>query len=188
MRILELTESNTRLQIKGNAILMNRVGPINAQKQTHTGHQAAPTKRGMWAFPYPYFEWFFASHVLNKGLPKRLDWRNYREASQAYQDQIGVDQWIKEYKEAMDHQWSHFKIKQFWWNKPFYSRLYKHAPYCTPHGDGWYRWTEPREFAKFVAHHAPNYKSQYYFDDGTGKVEFGADRSSKDHLEVFCPM
>lgn len=46
---------------------------MNAQYQDN---EKAPTKRGIWAFPFPYVELFFVGHRLDKGCkPKRL-WYN----------------------------------------------------------------------------------------------------------------
>ena len=38
-------------------MLFNRVGSVNAQAQKHS--KAVPVKRGVWAFPYPIFDYFF---------------------------------------------------------------------------------------------------------------------------------
>jgi hypothetical protein len=44
--------------VKNGKMLFNRVGPVNAQTQKN---KKAPVKRGVWAFPYPVFDYFFVS-------------------------------------------------------------------------------------------------------------------------------
>jgi len=45
-------------QVKGNRMLFQRVGPVSSQYQSNT---KAPERRGIWAFPWPVFDYFFVS-------------------------------------------------------------------------------------------------------------------------------
>lgn len=45
--------------IVNGKMLFNRVGSVNAQAQKNS--RAVPVKRGVWAFPYPIFDYFFVS-------------------------------------------------------------------------------------------------------------------------------
>jgi hypothetical protein len=45
--------------IKNGKMLFQRVGPINAQIQRN--NKRAPEGRGIWAYPWPVFDWFFVS-------------------------------------------------------------------------------------------------------------------------------
>ena len=42
--------------VQGGKMLFNRVGGLDAKYQTN---ERAPEKRGIWAFPYPLFDYFF---------------------------------------------------------------------------------------------------------------------------------
>lgn len=60
------------MQVKGGKILLWRIGNLEYGKQARWAHNAPVGEtRGMWAFPWPYFDIFFASHKYEDVSPKR---------------------------------------------------------------------------------------------------------------------
>jgi len=60
MRILEHKTGAKKygdFVVKDGKMLFNRVGPVNAQYQKK--NKSVPVKRGVWAFPYPIFDYYF---------------------------------------------------------------------------------------------------------------------------------
>lgn len=51
-------------KFKDGKLLFQRVGPIKAVKQKKNSR--APEKRGLWAFPYPIFDYFFVTGVWTR--------------------------------------------------------------------------------------------------------------------------
>jgi hypothetical protein len=85
-------------RFRGNAMLFQRVGNLNPQKQKHMirasdetfekdSHRnpVAPEYRGIWAFPYPYFDFFFVAYQGDNLCPKRFRTR-FDQIRQAYLD------------------------------------------------------------------------------------------------------
>jgi hypothetical protein len=117
-------------------LLCNRVGSANAQKQTHREGNVAPVTRGIWAFPWPYNDYFFSFHIAEK----------YKKKSDEY---VSGDLWKRLKKNEM-------KTKQIKWNKPFYSHL-KPDPKLPP--ARWYLWENCVGFEDAVE------TSLYYWED-----------------------
>ena len=59
------------MKVQGGKILLWRLGDLNYSEQRH---DAAPRGEfhGLWAFPWPYFDLFFAYHKFEVALPKRF--------------------------------------------------------------------------------------------------------------------
>lgn len=53
------------------AILFWRLGEVEFGEQSRWAGRA-PTSKGLWAFPWPYFEMFYAYHRYSYLMPKRL--------------------------------------------------------------------------------------------------------------------
>jgi hypothetical protein len=70
--------------VKDGKMLFNRVGGLDAKYQDN---DRAPERRGVWAFPYPIFEWFFVGskysspsvHSPKKEKKIKLDDKTRRE-------------------------------------------------------------------------------------------------------------
>lgn len=58
------------IQVRNGQMMFWRLGDLKFDKQSRWDR--APESRGMWAFPWPYFEMFFAYHKFTDALPKRL--------------------------------------------------------------------------------------------------------------------
>lgn len=61
---------NKRPMFRDGYMRFVRLGPIKFTEQSRWGH--APAPKGLWAFPYPYFDMFFAYHKYEDLLPKRF--------------------------------------------------------------------------------------------------------------------
>ena len=156
---------------KDDMLLCWRVGPVNAQRQRHFskevtinglgGHHKPPISRGMWAFPYPHFDYFFVSHRYKSLLPKKF--RDNKDG--------GDEKYWAEYGAVM---------KKIWYdNRPslFYAaRFYSHIfPNGKTDYDDWFYWDCPRDWAREAKGHLISFDGQYKW------------KYSKDHLEIFVP-
>lgn len=112
--------SASRIVMRGGAIKMQRRGSINVQDQT-VGRYAgrAPERRGIWAFPFPYFDDFFANHKWEEVLPKALRGLNDRARAGEEISQESWDaraNWIRAHRGLMP-------IRTFWWEGDVYARF-----------------------------------------------------------------
>lgn len=66
-----------KVQLRGGRILLWRLGSLKFGEQSRWAR--APKSRGLWAFPWPYFEESFAYHQYRYLMPKELqsDTHNY---------------------------------------------------------------------------------------------------------------
>ena len=60
-----------RLELKKGFLKLQRLGPIKFGEQSRWSVRA-PERYGMWAFPYPHFEMFYAYHKFTDLAPKEL--------------------------------------------------------------------------------------------------------------------
>ena len=58
------------LQVRKGALLLWRLGNLEFGEQSRWSR--APENKGMWAFPWPYYETFLTFHQYRDRLPKRL--------------------------------------------------------------------------------------------------------------------
>lgn len=59
------------IEVRNGYIKLQRLGPIKYTEQSRWMVRA-PEKKGLWAFPVPYFDMFFAYHRYTDRLPKKL--------------------------------------------------------------------------------------------------------------------
>lgn len=171
----------TDFVFKNGAMLMQRVGPINAQKQSHDTGYTAPIRRGMWAFPFPAMDLFFVSHRYEPLIPVKYRLQSINKlqdenikANKPVNDGIPEELWIgrEEYISKVKNK---MRPKTFWWKGPIYSRI-------APKGFGgsdWYLWTDLKAWAKLANASMV-----------VGKVdnEKRTMTYSVDHLELFLPL
>jgi hypothetical protein len=149
-------------------MLFWRVGNINVNRQTL---ESAPEKRGLWAFPWPFHDYFFVNQQYDKFLPKK-----YRQIDLL---------WGKVSQEEYDALWrekerlllgimKREKPKTFWYGGGFYSHI---SPDNSK--EDWYYWESPREWSKVCNKYIITY---YKTDYGIQKMKY-----SVDHMEVFIP-
>lgn len=161
------------IQVRKGAIHLSRLGPANAQRQTHKEGNTAPVSRGLWAFPYGHDDPFFYFHKWEQKLPKRLKDKAILTAPKEAHENI-----LKERDEAMREIRNRYRLTSWWHTGPFYSRI---RPQCQPIAS-WYLWENPREWAKIAGKqiwmwHRNHVEQPLY------KVSY-----CKDHLEIFVPM
>lgn len=111
----------SRIQFRGGRVLMCRRGALNAMDQ-HVGRYAhrAPERRGIWAFPWPHYDEFFAHHKFDEVLPKHLT----RDAITAVAESGAAagplwderERWIRANSKVQP-------IRKFWWEGQVYARF-----------------------------------------------------------------
>ena len=111
-----------KLERRGGCVRFQRFGQINSktQKKKNGNAVVAPANRGVWAFPYPYFDWFFASHCWDKYLPKHLRRASIRAADEAGEDVTHLWEEADAWMRRNQHK---FKIREFWYGGDVYSRF-----------------------------------------------------------------
>jgi hypothetical protein len=168
---------------------MQRVGPINSQKQSHTTGSTAPVKRGMWAFPFPAMDRFFVSHRYEYYLPKHCKMVNIRKMQNENEKNdkptnYGLDDIWDEREKALAriNKSGVMKTKNFWWKGPIYSRI---APKGDKSEASWYLWTDLKEWARVANASMVAGTWEKHSEPGAPMrfQTFGVD-----HLELFLPM
>jgi len=171
-------------RMRNGAILLQRYGPINMQKQnTKTDRQwgghRPPVNRGMWAFPFPTMDLFFAYHRITNALPRKYRLRG--EALAEYLDSLTdsqAEEWHAE-KERLEREIINrptHRLKTFWWHKPLYSHIF---PQYVGSMDEWYLYERPYDFALRARHEL---RSVEQYQNGIMFINYASD-----HLEVFLP-
>jgi hypothetical protein len=179
-----------KFRFKNGAILLHRVGPMNAQRQIH---ESAPCRRGVYAFVWPFFDPYFVWHQLDLYyVPKRLTYdtidKLWIEKKEDEAKLRGVERsaWELEHKVRIKRL---MRPKKIWWNKPFWSRIPpKHELDTNKH---WYYWTDLRGWAKQAMTQTKFQCSPYYFPDTTNpKPPFKLIlcNAGADAFEVVLPM
>ncbi len=184
-------------RVRGGSILLYRVGPANAQRQTHnrrpvdmvTGEprewdasrgdyanyvRRTPEPRGIWAFPFPFHDPFFYSHVWRRHLPKRLrdgaaDW-DAMTPEEAEAHGAATDEKLREIRRTHPR-------KLVWHSGPFWSHV---RPIGHVGSRTWWRYDSARDFVE-----AARRELWCWIPDSAGGVFKSS--YSKDHLELFLP-
>jgi hypothetical protein len=161
-----------------------RFGPVNARKQHHnsgprdlvTGKRISdgkvperfhtPVSRGYWAFPFPFHDAFFYSHVYRRDLPKK-----FRDNIEWSEDTL------KEYQEKIRASVKRNKAKYIWHDGRFYSRI---KPSYDLTDRPWYLYNNSREWVDAARKHL-------WCWNRWGSEQVWKCNYSKDHLELFIP-
>ena len=168
--------------IKNKKILLWRVGGLNSVKQKHfgkDGHQP-PVARGVWCFPYPYYEMFMVYHQWEGKLPKQYR----REIGQDRPDTSFYDkmtdeeaeQYHKTRDELMKSKKREMRPKTFWYSGDFYSHISYQGNIDY---ERWWLWDDVLSWSK---HANKTLISFQRFDNKLMKFGY-----TKDHLELFLP-
>jgi hypothetical protein len=149
-----------RLEIRAGAVRMVRRGPLQMVDQKRGFAAArAPERHGLWAFPHPYFDDWYAQHKWDEVLPKRL-----RSSAIVELGKQGLDteplwqareQWIREHRSLMP-------LRHFWWEGDIWARFDARGKVA----GGWFLLDHDR------------------YVDAARRVEPGI-TYSHDHMEVF---
>lgn len=180
---------------KEGRILLVRLGPMNAQTQTHMNQPETnqpPVSRGMWAFPFGHVDPWFYNFKYQEFLPKRLrqeeidrayPWvdvlalpisqREAGKAQMAEREKLLVERQAK-LDHFINHPPNNYRPKQFWHKGGLWSRLSHHPGEKSTRG--WYYWDNPKDWARAAKKSLVGYAG----DDRKQLMRF-----SKDHLEIF---
>jgi hypothetical protein len=148
------------------------VGNINSNKQTHIEGNIPPVSRGLWAFPWPYHDYFFVYQKYEKFLPKKyqaLD-KLWGTVSQEEYDAL----WEEREKLTLKIM-KREHPKTFWYGGGFYS----HISPGVSHGEDWYFWDSVRDWGKVA-------NKQIIFRAKWAGVLLQYPYCV-DHLEIFIP-
>jgi hypothetical protein len=157
---------------KDDKLLCWRLGPINPQKQAHynknvpsiagAGTHKPPVSRGMWAFPYPHYDYFFCYHQWKKHLPKRLI--EPKDEAEWEEQESAMKVIMKRYRPST------------FYASSFYSHIFPNG--STDYSE-WHYWDDIRKWGKVAG------KTIYQ----TMKIEGIVQRwkYTVDHLELFIP-
>lgn len=161
---------------QNNKLLCWRLGGINAQRQVHynrdietvagMGTHKPPVSRGVWAFPYPHYDFFFCFHQWVKRLPKKFQRENKETLTE--QDWEEYELLIKKAKKI-------FRPSKFY-SGEFYSHVF---PNGSTDYNSWFYWDSARDWAKVAKKTLVEF---YKTDQELLRMEY-----SKDHLEIFVP-
>lgn len=88
-------------------VKMWRFGPVKFQKQGQVRNRA-PRKTGLWAFPYPIFDLYYAYHKYAEHMPKGL----YDSGTPE-----DVESWIKNKGKNV------LRMSEFWYKGDVYTHL-----------------------------------------------------------------
>lgn len=144
-----------------------RLGPIEFGEQSRWSR--APRTRGLWAFPYPFYDTFFTYHKYKDLLPKRLKESTYEEQ----------EEWINTIGKKV------LPIREFWYKGDVFTHF-------TPNGEIGDTGLFNPENTDWVAMDA--LRLNQHIIRGGGNISFeryGEEnklsryRTSVDHLEVF---
>ncbi len=150
-----------RVMTKNGAIRLWRLGPLHFGEQSRWSR--APARKGMWAFPYPFYESDFTFHKYVDIMPKHLKNAGWEE-QQKWVDTVGR---------------KILPLREFWYE----GELFAHF---TPAGkvSGLAEWSlfHSHQLAKNISSSGAD--TVFYTDSNDNLIRR---RSVADHLEVFIP-
>lgn len=153
-----------KIVVRNGYMKFLRLGPVKFGKQDRWAQ--APQKRGLWAFPYPFYDEFFTYHRYQDLLPKQLHRENLDPYDSPYDKQ---DEWINRVGKKV------VRVREFWYS----GYLYTHFNGNIPHQLGWNLMSTDRLAATI----RKSGGSHLYEKHQDGRVSVAA--TSVDHLEVF---
>jgi hypothetical protein len=174
----------SKLIFKDGKLLFWRLGNVNSVKQTHwhTEHHQPPVKRGIWAFPYPYYDLFFCYHQYTKRLPKiyrKVDGIGIKGCKEDYTENLS-DEDARLYYEKEEELVKNIKKilhpSLFYYSGGFYSHISIHNEIDY---DKWFYWEDVKSWGKLLI------KGLYVTEKFNEHLV--TMRYSFDHIEVFIP-
>lgn len=152
------------MEIRKGYMKFVRLGPIKFNKQVDVPH--APEKWGIWAFPDPYFTWFYARQQYFNHLPKdaMLDWDAQEE-------------WLKKNRHKVARK------STFWYSGNIYCHFLPNGELGVDssfYEDGGVDWTlmDVTVYARLL---------KKYRIDQRGVGEYNNVKTSTEFSEVFIP-
>lgn len=192
-----------KIMMRNGYMKFLRLGAIEFGEQSRWSSRA-PESKGMWAFPYPFFDMFFAYHKYSDLLPKRYR-GNYPTDLSYYAKLDGTPVTYLKFDEEYGHPVDgiyllpHYheekeawiknvgmkilNIKEFWYKGDVYTHFMPNGQIGStdPFNEGNIEWSlmDVEHFGKNIR--KTNGSNIYLPEYG------GAFKSSIDHLEVFIP-
>lgn len=130
-------KAGTPVRLRGQRGLFERLS-VTSDPVAQSGNPRAPEPNGFWAFPFGWFDMFFAYHAYDAVLPKHLRC-----------DDAGYDEraaWIRGPGRVA------LRRRRFWWDGPVWSRLAPNGERAgTTATNSWFCHPSPVEFSKAFA-------------------------------------
>lgn len=196
-----------QLEYRKGFLKFQRLGPIEFGKQDRW--ENAPESKGLWAFPYPHFDLFFAYHKYVDAAPKIFRDR-FSSNPTLYINEGGAPVFEIEWREEDGNPIAYGRDSAGNWSEVFFTDEYhaakeawvkKVGPKAVAMREFWYngllytridskkhtdnwRLISTGELARLLK--KPDTLKTFYKYDASGKPQFIP--YSKDHLEVFIPQ
>lgn len=148
-----------------------RLGSLDFREQSRWAR--APQSRGLWAFPYPFFDLFFAYHQYTDLLPKRL-----RDGK----GELGEEsEWVNKVGRKI------LPVREFWFKGDVFTHFLPNGEVgdtglFEPEDTEWSRMDVTR-MSRFIASSGADKSFERFERDG--KPEVSRFPVAVDHLEVF---
>lgn len=131
-----------RFQYRDGKLLMQRIGSLTPVRQRNLErlgdpssvqsrrNPRAPENRGLWAFPFPFFDSFFAAHHYEMALPKRLQAETFQAQFTEEQEPTRED-YDRLYQQRNDYYRSpagrqRLRVRKFWVSGELYTHIDVH--------------------------------------------------------------
>ena len=151
--------------IRSGYVKFWRLGPVEFGEQSRWGR--APRSRGLWAFPYPFYDSFFTYHKYLDLLPKSLqgegvDWEER-------------EKWINTVGRKV------LPIREFWYQGDVFTHFLPNSDIRSSEDYRFTSWSvmDAAKLTRVISSNGAD-KAFYRSGDKVLKVQ-----SSVDHLEVF---
>ena len=183
-----------RIQVQQGYMKFIRLGPIKFAEQSRWSVRA-PESKGMWAFPYPFYDEFFTHHKYKDLLPKRYrieddpfelsDEEYYALPDSYWEERHNLlnerQEWINKVGRKI------LKVQEFWYRGDLYAHFtpggdIADAPMCSQ--DSGVQWSL-MNVDKLKKNIVSSGADRSFWRLGDSELFRGW--SSKDHLEVFIP-
>jgi hypothetical protein len=142
----------SRLVIRDGALLCQRRGTLNPADQSMGDYAGrAPERRGIWAFPFPYYDDFFGSHKFEDVLPQHLRQAALKSLYLQMESYGREDPRSLALEEERNRRWAEregwlrahssavMPVRRFWWRGDIYTRFTPDGSVIAPAGSrgGW---------------------------------------------------
>lgn len=158
-----------RLVTRQGYVKFWRLGPIEFGEQSRWSR--APRSRGLWAFPYPFYDLFFTWHKYMDLIPKNLRPEHNPDLEMGEQEE-----WVNKVGRKV------LPIREFWYRGDLFTHFTPAGEVGDPGlmGDETH-WSvmDAAKFARCIASTGAN-KSFYRNKDTLERID-----TSVDHMEVF---
>ena len=159
-----------RIETRGGFVKFWRLGAIEFGEQSRW--HRAPRSRGLWAFPYPFYDGFFTNHRYRDLFPKSL-----REATWEEQDE-----WINNIGKKV------LPLREFWYQGDVFTHFLPNgeigasATFGRDDVDDDWSVMDVTRMTKFIVSSGATTAFERYGENNEKLARFN---TTVDHLEVF---